>query len=339
MKAVSFRKTNSMARSAVNGYLRPWDFCHMLGMHRATSGQIMPALAVLLLMVVTMWSYWPTIADLFKAWLGSQDYSACLIVPPIAAFLVWRERKTLGEHALKPYWWGAGLLILAEVARTYSHLSIVHPAVSRYALLLAMAGLVLMAAGWQVFRRVFWILLFLLLMIPLPGRVHSLISLPLQTVATTGAVFLLEACGTTVSRQGNIVVLNGETPLTVAEACSGLRMLIAFVIAAAFIAYLVQRPRWQKAVLLVSSIPVAVICNVIRIFVTALLMLYVGSEVGQKFFHDIGGFVMIAVAVSLLFGEIRLLDRLIVSESPDPARPLIVSARPAAKGCPKAATR
>jgi exosortase len=169
-------------------------------------------------------------------------------------------------------------------------------------------------------------------MVPLPARVHNLISLPLQTGATTGAVFLLEACGISVSQQGNIIVLNGETPLEVAEACSGLRMLIAFVIAAAFIAYMVKRPRWQKAVLLASSIPVAVICNVIRIFITAMLMMYVGSEPAQKFFHDIGGFVMIAVAVSLLFGEIRLMDRLIVSDSEPPSRQLIVSARPTTNG-------
>ena len=195
----------------------------------------------------------------------------------------------------------------------------------------------LLIAGWRVFRRVFWILLFLFLMVPLPARVHNLISLPLQSIATTGSVVLLEACGTSVSQQGNIVTLNGDTALAVAEACSGLRMLIAFVIAAALIAYLVKRPRWQKAVLLASSIPVAVICNVIRIFATALLMLYVDSKVGQKFFHDIGGFVMIAIAVSLLFGEIRLMDRLIVSESgPQPGQ-VIVSARSAAKGQAKSA--
>jgi exosortase len=143
--------------------------------------------------------------------------------------------------------------------------------------------------------------------------------------------------GMRVSQQGNTLTLNNTIPVAVAEACSGLRMLIAFVIAAALIAYLVKRPRWQKAVLLVSSIPVAVICNVIRIFITALLMLYIGSEAGQKFFHDIGGFVMITVAVSLLFGEIRLMDRLIVSESSPEPQQVIVSARPTAQGPAKSA--
>jgi len=187
---------------------------------------------------------------------------------------------------------------------------------------LIIVGLVLMVAGWRVFRRVFWILLFLFLMVPLPGVVHNMVSGPLQRLATTGAVFFLEVSGTSVSQEGNVVVLNGNTPLAVAEACSGLRMLMAFVIVAAFIAYMVRRPRWQKAVLLGSSIPVAVVCNILRIFATAMLMLYVSAEVAQKFFHDFAGYVMMPAAVMLLFAEIWLMDRIIVPEpAPTPGSP------------------
>jgi exosortase len=123
-------------------------------------------------------------------------------------------------------------------------------------------------------------------------------------------------------------MLNGNTPLAVAEACSGLRMLMAFVIVAAFIAYMVKRPRWQKAVLLASSIPVAVVCNMIRIFATAMLMLYVSVETAQKFFHDFAGFVMMPVAVLLLFGEIWLMDRVVVPE------PNLQQGRPSAQAKP-----
>jgi exosortase len=288
--------------------------------------------SILGLLIITLWSYWPTVADLLPTWQSDDDYSAGQLVPLIAGLLLWRERRLLRQCVLMPCWSGGiALLVLGGTAQIVGFLSM-RPAFERYALVLTLAGVVLLVTGWQVFRRIFWILLFLLLMVPLPGRAHDLISLPLQKIATTGSAFLLEAFGTPVSQQGNVIVLKGDTPLAVAEACSGLRMLIAFVIATALIAYLVKRPRWQKAVLLASSIPVAVVCNVIRIFVTALLMLYVGSEVGQKFFHDIGGFVMIAIAVSLLFGEIRLMDGLIVSEpSPQPGQ-LIVSVRSAANG-------
>ena len=203
------------------------------------------------------------------------------------------------------------MLFLAELARICGFLSF-RSSPERYALVLTIAGLVLMVAGRHVVRRVAWILLFLFLMVPLPGRV------PLQSVATTGAVFFLEASGVSVGQEGNVVVLNGETPLAVAEACSGLRMLMAFIIVAAFIAYMVRRPRWQKAVLLGSSIPVAVVCNILRISATAMLMLYVSADVAQKFFHDFAGYVMMPAAVMLLFAEIGLMDRIIVPE-PEPA--------------------
>jgi exosortase len=292
---------------------------------------------VMLLIAAVLWSYRPTILDLFTAWQSDADYSAGMIVPLLAVYLIWWERRRFSECQPVPWWWaGAGMLILAEAVRCFG-LWLMRPSLERFALVFVVAGIVLVTAGRQVFRRVAWIWLFLFLMVPLPSFVHNRISAPLQSVATTGAVLLLEAFGTSVSQQGNVVMLNGDTPLAVAEACSGLRMLIAFVIAAALIAYLVKRPRWQKAVLLASSIPVAVICNVIRIFATALLMLYVNSEVGQKFFHDIGGFVMIAVAVSLLFGEIRLMDRLFVSESNTQAEHVIVSRRASVRGRAKGA--
>jgi len=181
-------------------------------------------------------------------------------------------------------------------------------------MVLTLAGLVLMVAGWQVFRSVSWILLFLFLMFPLPGRIHNLINGPLQKMSTTGSVFLLEAFGVRVSQEGNVVILNEKIPMAVTEACSGLRMLTAFVIITAFIAYMVNRSRRKKAVLLLSSIPVAVMCNILRLCVTAVLFLLVSAEVAEKFFHDFAGLAMMPIAVLLMFGELWLMDKLTVPE-------------------------
>jgi len=287
-------------------------------------------LAVLLLLAITAWSYWPVMADLLNAWQGNDDYSAGQLVPLIALFLVWRERKTLRRCLLRPCWWGGiALLLLAQIARTYGLLSF-RSSPERYALVLTVAGLVLMVAGWQVFRRVLWILLFLFLMVPLPGRVHNLISGPLQNMATTGSVFLLEAFGVRVSQQGNVVMLNEKVPMAVAEACSGLRMLTAFVIVAAFMAYMVKRSHRQKAVLLLSSIPVAVMCNILRLCVTAVLFLLVSTEAAEKFFHDFAGLAMMPAAVLLMFGELWLMDKLKVPEPAPQQAQVRTQAKPAA---------
>ena len=267
------------------------------------------------LLAVTAWSYWRIVASLFREWNINDDYSAGQLVPLVALFLVWRERKNLRKCRLKPCWLlGIALLILAQATRFFG-LVFMFQSIDNYSLVLTIAGLVLMVADWQVFRCVSWILLFLFLMLPLPGRVHNLISGPLQSMATTGAVFFMEAFGVRVSQQGNVMMLNQDTPLAVAEACSGLRMLTAFIIVAAFIAYMVKRSRLQKAVVLASSIPVAVICNIIRIFVTAVIMLHLSSEAADKFFHDFAGIVMMPIAVLLIFGELWLMEMLTLPET------------------------
>jgi exosortase len=286
----------------------------MFGGDRMRGTRLRFIAVMLVLLIVTAWSYWPTMVSLFKEWQRNDDYSAGQLVPLVAIFLVWRDRKGLGKCLLKPCWfWGIALLMVAQAARAYGLLFMFESA-ERYSLVLTVAGLVLIVAGWQVFRRVKWVLLFLFLMIPFPGRIHNMISGPLQRLATTGSVFLLEALGIRVSQEGNVVTLNGNLPLAVAEACSGLRMLTAFIIVAAFIACMVHRSRLQKAVLLLSSIPVAVLCNIVRISVTAVLMVLVNVEVAQKFFHDFAGLVMMPTAVLLMFAEIWLMDRLTMPE-------------------------
>jgi len=289
---------------------------HMTLVGRLQKSNLTLLIAVLGLMAVVVWSYRGVLWGLLRTWRSNDDYSAGQLVPLVAAFLLWRERNTLRQCTLTPcWWWGAALLVAALILRTCGYLFMFWSAMD-YALVLTTAGLVLMVVGWEAFRRVGLILLFLFLMFPLPDVVHNMVSGPLQRMATVGSVFLLEASGTSVSRQGNTVLLGGSIPVTVAEACSGLRMLTAFVIVAAFIAYMVKRPRWQKGILLLSSIPAAVVCNVVRIVLTAMIMLYISEEIGAKFFHDFAGLVMMPIAVSLLFGEIWLLDKLVESDEP-----------------------
>ncbi len=264
---------------------------------------------------ITAWSCWPTIMKLAAAWGSDKDYSAGQLVPLVALVFLYRQRRVLRKCRLTPsFGKGAALLAAGESMRIFGLLYGARPSIEHYSLVLTLGGLVLLVAGWQIFRKVLWILLFLFLMVPLPTRVHNLIASPLQSMATTGSAFLLEAF-MQVTRQGNTMVLNGSTPVGVAEACSGLRMLTAFIIVAAFIAYMIKRPRWQKAVLLASSIPVAIACNIIRIVATAGVMLLVSAEAADTFFHDFAGVVMMPAAVLLMFGELWLMDRITIPET------------------------
>ncbi|MFQ5414775.1 MAG: exosortase/archaeosortase family protein [Phycisphaerae bacterium] len=273
------------------------------------------AVPVLTLLSALLWCYWPTILDLVHDWQTNDNYSVGQLVPLACLYLLWHDRKALARCAVVPCWWGVGVILAAQAARAFGLIQLYESA-ERYALVLTIIGVVLLVAGRHVFGRVKWLLLFLFLMVPLPGRIHNRISDPLQEVATTGAVFTLELFGVAVAREGNVMVLDDTIHVAVAEACSGLRMLTAFVVVACTLAYLVDRPRWQKVALITSSIPVAILCNLIRLFVTAVLFMNTDGAFAQRFFHDFAGLTMMPLAILLLVGELWLLARLVDDETP-----------------------
>jgi len=269
-----------------------------------------------ILLAALLWSYWPTVVSLAREWDRDEDYSVGMLVPVAALYLLWTERHRLAALTPRICWWGIGVILVAQAARAYG-LVFLFESAERYSFVLTIVGLVLLMAGWPVFRGVGWILAFLFLMIPLPGRVHNAIASPLQTMATVGAVHTLELLGVTVEREGNTMRLNGQVSVAVAEACSGLRMLTAFVVVAATLAYVVNRPGWQKAGLLLSSVPVAIVCNLVRLVVTAGLFLYADAEIAQRFFHDLAGWTLMPLAVLMLMGELWLFSKLVVPDTPN----------------------
>jgi exosortase len=267
---------------------------------------------------VVVWAYWPTVVGLVREWDRDPNYSVGMVVPFAALYLLWCDRSLLSKTRISVCWWGAGLLLFAQVVR-FLGLMWLFESAERYALVMTIWGVVLLVVGSKMFFRVKWIMLFLLLMVPLPGRIHNAVSGPLQRVATDGAVVVLELAGLTVESEGHVIVLNDTTELAVAEACSGLRMLTAFIVVAAAFAYVIQKPTWQKAVLVFSSVPVAILCNIIRLIVTAVLFLVFSSELGKAFFHDFAGLTMMPIAVLMLMGELWIMSKLVLpDESPSP---------------------
>lgn len=264
------------------------------------------------------WCYWPVIASLIKDWHGDPNYSVGQLVPFAALYLVWHDRDALRKLRIKVCWWGLLPIVVAFRARHFGMLHMYESA-ERYSLLLTIVGAVLLAAGWRIAWRSRWILLFLFLMVPLPGRIHNMISGPLQTYATTGTVFVLELFGMTVSREGNSMVLNDSVPIAVAEACSGLRMLTAFIVVSAVLAYIANRPTWQKVTLVASSIPIAIVCNLARLSATAVLFVVADSATAKTFFHDFAGVSMMPLAVALMVAVLWLMRAITIPEA-EPSR-------------------
>ncbi len=276
---------------------------------RSTPRRYAATVAFLGLLGCLLWSYWPTLTGLGAFWARNQDYSVGELVPFVAIYLAWRRRVSLSAEGVRPCWWGPALLALAEAMRQMG-VYFGYGSGERYAMVVALAGVVMLAAGVRVFRRLGWIFVFILLMVPLPARLHEAIALPLQEKATTVAVFVLELLGFFVLREGNVLQLNEETSIAVAEACSGLRMLTAFVFVAAVLALLIERPRWQKLALVVLSVPIAVLSNAIRLVVTSVFIHYAQDASLSERFHDGAGLAMMPLALVFSVVLLKLLGLL-----------------------------
>ena len=248
----------------------------------------------------------------------NEDYSGGGVVPLIAAYLVWSRREGAGPDADAPCWWGLAVLLIAQAVR-YVGVLYAYSSLEHCSLFLCVGGMVLLVLGPAYTKRLKWVLLFLVLMFPLPHRVHDGLALPLQDLATSSALFGLELLGVLVARQGNVLRVGDQTVIAVAEACNGLRMLMAFVVVASTFAFVVRRPIWQKAVLVVSSIPIAILSNTIRLVVTALLFRAASSAATATMFHDVAGIAMMPVAVAAFVGLLIIMRWLFADAGKLPA--------------------
>lgn len=269
--------------------------------------------ASILLFLVFIATYWnPVIVDLWKIWNQSDEYSSGMLVPLIAVWIIYARRKTLRKFPLSPSMWGIILFVFAQGLRFFG-LFFMYDSAQRLSMIVTIASLVLLLLGPRLFLKLSTVLAMLMLMLPLPNSAQARLTLPLQKMATSSATFCLETVGYNVLRQGNIISI-GDTTIAVAEACNGLRMLTAFIIISALIAMITNRSLWQKAVIIASSIPIAFICNTIRLTLTAIAFTIIDGQQWQTVFHDFGGFAMMPLALALIGLELYLLSNIFVTE-------------------------
>jgi exosortase len=192
------------------------------------------------------------------------------------------------------------------------------------ALLPMLAGATLLLGGGAALRWAWPAIAFLAFMIPLPFGVERGLGYPLQRIATRASTYGLQLLGLAVLAEGNVIRLPGGERVGVAEACNGLGMLMMFFAYATGAALVVRRPPVDRALIVLSAIPVAIGVNVLRIVVTGYLYATASDELAHAVYHDLAGWIMMPVALLVLVLELWLLDRLLVERAPDaPLKPIL----------------
>lgn len=148
-------------------------------------------------------------------------------------------------------------------------------------------------------------------MVPLPGRFEKILAGPLQQISTLASTNALQTFGFFAQSEGNVIILS-DYELGIVEACSGLRMLMVFLTICTAVALLVRRPLTQRLLIVASSVPIAVLCNVIRITTTGMMHETVGHELANQVYHGVAGWLMAPMALAFLGLELLIFNRLFV---------------------------
>lgn len=258
---------------------------------------------------VFLWAFWHSVVNLWRIWQTNADYGAGQLVLPAAAYMVIMNRRGLSGLRLGLAPLGLGVFavgLITNVVGSYYLFSFLE----NLGLVLCANGLVMSLFGWVGYKRIWYAMLFLFLMVPLPHRVHDTIMLPLQGLGARLSACVLDIIGVVTVRHGHTLDVDGYQ-VAVAEACNGLRMALAFVIVAAFLTCVTQWPRWQKIMVLLSSVPIALGCNVGRIVASACLFSAGHERLAQGMFHDLAGLLMMPFAVGLVLLEVWILSKVV----------------------------
>ena len=265
---------------------------------------------VLVAVLVGLWgaAFYPTLAALVERWGSDENYSHGFLVPLVSFYLAlqnFKARPITGD--VRGGWLLGGLAILLGMA--FGCVTVLFPSLLAecLAMLAVLAGGILLVGGRQWWSRLQTPTLFLLFAVPWPSALYSRIAFPLQQLVCQAAAVVIELFGVPVLREGNVMHLPRQS-MHVAQACSGMRQLTAFLAISTCAALLMRRPKWYRTVLFLSAVPIAVAINVVRVSATGLVMAYGDPTWTQGAMHTVEGLVMVALGMGVLWCEVRVLD-------------------------------
>jgi exosortase len=268
-------------------------------------------------------AYWSVLLRVVGKWASDGNWSHGWLIPLFSLYFVYLLRRPVARTPTSTNW--AGLVALVCVLTIYFYFLFVNPMAYPQAvsLVVAIAAVVLLLSGWPMLRLVWFPILFLLFAVPLPDGLYVDLTMPLRKLATHVAAAVLELVVPDLTTDTSGVVIDYRTAtgkigmLNVEEACSGMRLMMAFVTLGAAMAYLGNRAVWQRAIMVLACVPIAVFCNIIRVTVTGLLHVYGREDLAEGAPHEFLGLAMLPIALGLFALLGYILDNLFVEVDED----------------------
>jgi len=253
-----------------------------------------------------------------------EDWGHAYLIPLISLYYIWINRDKLARLRAETFWPGLAPLTLGIMSYFCCVVVIHNHMLQGLSVLLTLFGAVLTLVGPAMIRLLFLPIAFLVFAITVSEAIMIRITFPLQLIAAEGANITLSALGAVFGFasdvNGNVLTVidssGVEHPLNVAEACSGMRMVIAFIALAGCVALLGAKTWWQRIAIMLLSAPVALLMNIVRVAVLGLLSM-ADAELASGDAHTFIGTLLLLPALGLFMLVIWALDRIVV-ETPKP---------------------
>ncbi|MFH1892117.1 MAG: exosortase/archaeosortase family protein [Candidatus Zixiibacteriota bacterium] len=263
-----------------------------------TNIRIDPKILFLVMLVILI--YLPVLADLVLDWYEDPNYSHGFLIIPVAIWFVWRQREELASTPISTNMWGfVGVLVSLAIfivgTAGAEYFSV------RFSFVLLLASLALYLLGTQIFRKIWFAFFFMLFMIPIPYVIYYSLTFPMQLFASKIASFALGFIGLPLVRLGNVLHIPGGQALEVAEACSGLRSIVSLLALGALLAYFTQETRIKALILFASTVPIAILGNVVRITFTTVGTYAISENFVDGILHEMSGMLVFLFSMIMLF--------------------------------------
>ena len=241
--------------------------------------------------------YSPVLWRLVYQWFTDGDMGHGFFVPIAAGYIAWQRREELLD-AWGPSDWRGLIVIAWGAAQLYAATLGAELFLARTAFIVSLVGIVLFLGGTKAVRILAFPLFLLFFMVPIPAILYNVLTFKLQTLASQLAESALALLGVPVLREGHILRLPSQS-LSVVEACSGIRSLLTLSFLSLVYAYLFDKKPWMRAVLLVATVPIAIVANASRVTVSGLLS-EVNPELAEGLFHSAAGWLIFMFGLLML---------------------------------------
>src|SRR5580658_5702408 len=262
--------------------------------HQLAAANQSSSVQAIVLGAVLVAAFWPILVGMYGSWFDERSYMEHgILVIPAAAYMAWAKRDKLAAVPLHPSFWGLALLAWGALQALLGALG-QWVFVSRTAFLISFVGSIALVYGVQMIKELVYPLCTLVLMIAPPNFVFENLTLRLQMLASALGAGALEALGYSVLREGNILEMVG-IKLSVEEACSGIRSLVAILFMCVLYNYFFVEKKSMRVWILLFAIPIAILGNAVRIVATGVAGQYNHAWVSGAT-HEAFGYVSVVVA-------------------------------------------